>query len=105
MFENFWAKWSKNKFFFLDSSFSFEQEQVGFCEILENSSSICTRKGVKNSTHKNFELYELQWSRLLHLWSSKEATGDEKKNGVLRRNFFFSRLLEFFFLLYIYIYI
>ena len=31
-------------------------------------------------THKKFELYEVQWSRLLHLWSSKEATGVEKKN-------------------------
>ena len=30
-------------------------------------------------THKIFELYEVQWSRLLHLWSSKEAIGDEKK--------------------------
>ena len=28
----------------------------------------------------------MQWSRLLHLWSSKEATGDEKKN-VLKENF------------------
>ena len=34
----------------------------------------------KNLTHKNFELYEVQLSRLLHLWSSKEATRDEKKN-------------------------
>ena len=31
-------------------------------------------------THKNFELYDVQCSRLLHLWSGKEATGDEKKN-------------------------
>ena len=23
----------------------------------------------------------MQWSRLVHLWSSKEATGDEKKMG------------------------
>ena len=37
-------------------------------------------KEKKNLTHKNFELYEVQWSSLLHLWSSKEATGDEKKN-------------------------
>ena len=44
----------------------------------------------KNLTHKNFELYEVQWSRLLHLWSSKEATGDEKKK--MRRNF--SKVLQ-----------
>ena len=31
---------------------------------------------------KNFELYELQWSRLLHFRSGREATGGlEKKKG------------------------
>ena len=34
----------------------------------------------KNLTQNFFELYEVQWSRLLHLWSSKETTGDGKKN-------------------------
>ena len=29
----------------------------------------------------------MQWSRLLHLWSSKEVTGDGKKNDV-KKNFF-----------------
>ena len=32
----------------------------------------------------------MQWSRLLHFWSSKEATGDEKK--MMRRNF--SKVLQ-----------
>ena len=32
----------------------------------------------------------MQWSRLLHLWSSKEATEDEKK--LMGRNF--SKLLQ-----------
>ena len=40
---------------------------------------VFTQEKGKILTHKNFELYEVQWSRLLHLWSSKEATGDEKK--------------------------
>ena len=75
-----------NFFFFLDSSSSFEQEQVGLCEILENNSSFCTRKRVKHLTHKNFELYELQWFRLLHLWSSKQAT-DELKSHLFSINF------------------
>ena len=44
----------------------------------------------KKLTHKNFELYEVQWSRLLHLWSSKEATRDEKK--MMKRNF--SKVLQ-----------
>ena len=44
----------------------------------------------KNLTHKNFELHEVQWSRLLHLWSTKEATEDEKK--MMRRNF--SKVLQ-----------
>ena len=41
-------------------------------------------------THKNFEFNKVQWSRLLHLWSSKEAIGDEKK--MMRRNF--SKVLQ-----------
>ena len=50
---------------------------------------VFAQKNGKILTHKNFELYEVQWSRLLHLWSSKKATGDEKKNiGVLRRKIF-----------------
>ena len=28
---------------------------------------------------KNFELYELQWSRLLHFRSGREATGESEK--------------------------
>ena len=46
--ENFWAKQSRNKRKkkkkFLDSSFSFEHEQIGLCGILENYSSFCTRE-------------------------------------------------------------
>ena len=33
----------------------------------------------------------MQWSTLLHSWSSKEATGDEKKK-MMRRNF--SKVLQ-----------
>ena len=40
----------------------------------------------KKLTYTNFELYEVQWSRLLHLWSSKEANGDEKKM-MMRKKF------------------
>ena len=66
----------------MDSSSSFEHKKI----VLWNygKSFQFLHKG-KNLTHKNFELYEVHWSRLLHLWSSKEAIGDEKK--MMRRKF------------------
>ena len=30
----------------------------------------------------------MQWSRLLHLWSSKEATGEKNNNNNDEKNFF-----------------
>ena len=44
---------------------------------------------VKTKLLKNFELYELQWSRLLHFRSGIEATGGLEKNKNKRK-----RLLE-----------
>ena len=38
-------------------------------------------KMVKMKLLKFFELYELQWSRLLHFRSGREATGGLKKKG------------------------
>ena len=61
----------------LDSSFSFEYEQIGFVKFWKIIQIFAQEKG-KILTHKNVELYEVQWSRLLHLWSRKEAPGDEK---------------------------
>ena len=53
----------------LDSSSSFGQEQSGFCGKLENYFSFYTIKITKIS-------------QLKYSWSSKEATGNEKKKMV-----------------------
>ena len=66
----------------MDNSSSFEHEQIGFVKFWEKKiiPVFAPKKVLKfNSLKKKTELYEVQWSRLLHLWSSKEATGDEKK--------------------------
>ena len=43
-------------------------------------------------THKNFELYEVQWSRLLHLWIGVARRLLEMKKKMMRRNF--SKVLQ-----------
>ena len=52
---------------------------------------------VKMKLLKNFELYELQWSRLLHFRSGREATGGlekkrEKVVGVGMGYYLFSKI-------------
>ena len=76
-------------FFFWIVASVLNKNRLGFVKFWKIITVFAQEKGVKNLTQENFELYELQWSSLLHLWSSKETTGDEKKNGVLRRNIFF----------------
>ena len=71
----------------LDSSSSFEQEQVRFCEIMENYSSFCTRKGVKIELTKKKKI-RVVWMavfKLLHLWSSWGATGEKKKRELKKK--------------------
>ena len=53
MFENLWAEQSRNKQEInekkkkiLDSALVFEHEQNGFCGILENYTSFCTRERI-----------------------------------------------------------
>ena len=46
----------------------------------KNFPAFAQEKG-QNETLKIFELYELQWSRILHFRSGMEATGGKKKKG------------------------
>ena len=62
----------------MDSSSSFEHKQI----VLRNSGNFFQflhNKRVKMKLLKFFESYELQWSRLLHFRSGREATGGLKK--------------------------
>ena len=49
------------------------------CETLEIFFHFLHKKRVKMKLFKIFELYELQWSRLLHFRSGREATGGLEK--------------------------
>ena len=57
-----------------------------FCEKLKNYSNFFAQEKGLKLTFKNFELYKLQLSRLLHFRSSREATKGIKKK---LRNVFF----------------
>ena len=51
----------------LDSSSSFEHEQIGVVKLWKIFPVFAQEKGKNLTKKKSFELYEVQWSKLLHL--------------------------------------